>query len=47
MSDRWSGRRTLVVMFASTAVGFILWLLALGVLWRVLDGRGLDANFWG
>lgn len=47
MSDRWSGRRTLVVMFASTAVGFILWLLALGVLWRVLDGMGLDANFWG
>jgi len=46
MGDGWSGRRTLATMFASTAVGFLLWLLVLGLLWWALDRTGLNVNFW-
>jgi hypothetical protein len=47
MGDSWSGRRTLVAMFASTAVGFLLWLLLLGAVWWVLDRVGVEVNYWG
>lgn len=46
MGDRWSEQRTLVIMIASTAVGFVLWLLLLGVLWWVLGRTGLEIDFW-
>jgi hypothetical protein len=47
MDDSWSGRRTLVTMFASTAVGFLVWLLLLGAAWWVLGRVGLAVSYWG
>jgi len=46
MNDDWSGRLTLVVIVASTVVGFFLWLLALFSLWLLLRVVGISVNFW-
>ncbi len=46
MNDNWSGRLTLVVIVASTVVGFFLWLLALFSLWLFLRVVGIPVNFW-
>jgi hypothetical protein len=47
MSDDWSGRRTLVTMFASTAVGFVVWLALLAAVWWMAGGATNPAvDFW-
>lgn len=46
MSDKWSGRQTLIVMVTSTAIGFLLWLLGLYVSWRILGSAGISVDFW-
>lgn len=44
-ADR-SGKWTLIVMAASTAIGFVFWLLCLYMLWRILGGAGISVDFW-
>ena len=46
MGDRWSGRQTLIVMAASTAIGFSCWLVGLFWLWVVLGSVGISVDYW-
>jgi hypothetical protein len=47
MNDNWSGRRTLIVVVASTAIGFILWLIGLFCFWVFLRRAiGASVDFW-
>lgn len=46
MNDNWSGRLTLIVIVASTVIGFFLWLTGLFSLWLFLRTVGISVNFW-
>jgi hypothetical protein len=46
MNANWSGRLTLIVIVASTVIGFFFWLLGLFSLWLFLRGVGISVNFW-
>lgn len=46
MNDNWSGRLTLIVIVASTVIGFFLWLTGLFSLWLFLRTLGISVNFW-
>jgi hypothetical protein len=46
MNAHWSERLTLIVIVASTVVGFVLWLFVLFSLWLVLRIVGFYVNFW-
>ena len=46
MSGNWSGRKTLLVIAASTVVGFLVWLFCLFMLWLFLEALGLTVDYW-
>ncbi len=46
MNNNWSGRMTLLIIAASTAFGFLLWLFCLLVLWLFLEALGLSVDYW-
>lgn len=46
MNPNWSGRLTLIVVVASTAIGFLLWLFGLFFLWLFLRSVGTSPDFW-
>jgi hypothetical protein len=47
MNANWSGCRTFVAIVASTAIGFILWLVALFCFWVFLRrAMGASVDFW-
>jgi hypothetical protein len=46
MNTNWSGRLTLIVIVASTVVGFVFWLFVLFSLWLFLRILGISVNFW-
>ena len=46
MNGSWSGRMTLLAVGASTALGFLLWLFCLLVLWLFLEALGLSVDYW-
>jgi hypothetical protein len=46
IDNEWSRRRTLIVIVAVTAVGFLVWLTGLFVAWRLLKAVGVDTDFW-
>ena len=45
-SARHSRRRSLVTMLAIAAIGFLLWIGVLLVLWRGLNAAGIPTDFW-
>jgi hypothetical protein len=47
MNDNWSGPRTFLVIVASTAIGFFLWLIALFCFWVFLRRAiGASVDYW-
>jgi len=46
MSTNWSGRQTLVVVLAITAVSFLLWLSGLLLIWLFVRTLGVSTDFW-
>jgi hypothetical protein len=46
MNGSWSGRMTLLVVGVSTALGLLLWLFCLLVLWLFLEALGLSVDYW-
>jgi hypothetical protein len=47
MKDNWSERQTFAVIIASTAIGFILWFVALFCFWVFLRrALGVSTDFW-
>jgi hypothetical protein len=46
MNGDWSGRKMLLIVVASTALGFVLWLLCLFLLWLVLESLGTSVDYW-
>jgi len=46
MNANWSGLLTLVVFFAITAIGFIVWILGLFLFWIFLKFFGISTDPW-
>jgi hypothetical protein len=46
MNGNWSGRTTLLVIAASTVIGFLFWLFCLLLLWLFLEALGLSVDYW-
>jgi hypothetical protein len=46
MNANWSGRLTLIVIVASTVIGFFFWLFGLFLLWLFLRSVGISVDFW-
>jgi len=46
MNGNWSGRKTLLVIAASTALGFLFWQFCLFLLWLFLEALGLSVDYW-
>jgi hypothetical protein len=46
MSFELSRRQTFFVIVAVSTAGFLLWLLALGILWFIFRALGIVADFW-
>jgi hypothetical protein len=46
MNMNWSGRRTLIVILAITAIGFVVWTGSLWLLWPLLRAAGIPADLW-
>ena len=46
MNGNWSGRKTLLVIAASTALGFLFWQFCLFLLWLFLQALGLSVDYW-
>jgi hypothetical protein len=46
MNDKWSQRLTLVLIVATTAIGFFCWLVLLFFVWLCLRALGVSTNFW-
>ena len=46
MNGNWSGRTTLLVIAASTMIGFLFWLFCVFLLWLLLEALGLSVDYW-
>lgn len=46
MKTHWYKRRDLILIVASTALGSLLWLGLLYLLWRALQANGVSADLW-
>jgi hypothetical protein len=46
MNGDWSARKTVLVIAASTALGFALWLVCLFLVWLVLRRFGVQVDYW-
>ena len=46
MDTNWTGRLTLVIILTITAIGFLVWLVALAVMWLILRAVGTSTSFW-
>lgn len=46
MNGKWSELFTLGIFLALTALGFVLWVIGLALLWLALHAFGLSVNYW-